>query len=133
MDEDSATFGIDARLVEVGGDAIVVLRLVGVHLLALALVMGLGGVDDLVVVLTVLVAGIGGGCHVDVEHRGAGIGLDAEGRQRAQRAEGRLAVALARLAQAVLTYKHVGGEEHLAGASGKPRALHRPSQHLFQP
>ena len=79
MDEDGAALGIDALLVEVGGDTIVVLRLVGVHLLTTTLVVYGGGVDNLVVVLAVVVAGEGRGLHVDVRHRGAGIGFDAEG------------------------------------------------------
>ena len=82
MDEDGATIGIDALLVEVGGDAIVVLRLVGVHLLALTRVVYHSGIDNLIVILTVFVAGEGGGFYVDIGHLCAGIGLDAKGTQR---------------------------------------------------
>ena len=81
MNKDSTAIGIDALLIEIGGDAVVILRLVGVHLLTLTFMFGLGGVDNFVVVLTVLVTGIGGWRHVDIGHRGAGIGLDAEGTQ----------------------------------------------------
>ena len=82
MNKDSTAIGIDAVLVEVGSDAVVVLRLVGIHLLALTFVLGLGGIDNLVVILTVLIASIGCGLYIDVGHRSAGIGLDAEGTQR---------------------------------------------------
>jgi len=114
VDEDGTAIGIDAFLVEVSGDAIVVLRLVGVHLLALTLVLYDGGVDNLVVVLTVLVTGIGGWCHVDVGHRGAGIGLDAEGIQRTECTDGRLGIPLTFLTKAVLTDIYVGDEQYLA-------------------
>lgn len=113
MDEDGATIGIDALLVEVGGDTVVVLRLVGVHLLALTFVLGLGGVDNLVVVLTVLIASIGCGLHINVGHRRTWIGFDAEGTQRTQRANRCLAVTLARLAKTVLTYIYIGDKQHL--------------------
>ena len=113
MNKDRTAIGIDAILVEVGSDTVVILRLVGVHLLALTLVVYLGGIDDLVVVLAVLIASIGCGLHIDVGHRGTGIGLYAEGTQRMQRTNGGLAIALARLAKAVLTDKHVGGKQHL--------------------
>lgn len=51
VDKDGAAFGIDAFLVEVGGDTVVVLRLVGIHLLAATLVADFLDVDDLVVLL----------------------------------------------------------------------------------
>ena len=127
MDEDGAALGIDALLVEVGGDAIVVLRLIGVHLLALALVLGLGGVDNLVVVFAVVVTGESSGLHVDVRHRGAGVWLDAKGAQWTEGACWSLGVSLTRLAKAVLTNPHVGRKQHLAvdRQTGRSRtALH---------
>ena len=81
MDEDVTTLGIDALLVEVGGNAVVILWLIGVHLLTFTLMAYSSGIDNLVVVLAVFVTCVCGGCHVDIGHRGAGIGLDAESTQ----------------------------------------------------
>ena len=113
MNKDSTAIGIDALLIEIGGDAVVILRLVGVHLLTLTFMFGLGGVDNFVVVLTVLIASIGCGLHINVGHRRTWIGFDAEGTQRTQRANRCLAVTLARLAKTVLTYIYIGDKQHL--------------------
>ena len=90
------------------------MRLAGVHLLALTLMMYDGGVDNLVVVFTILVTGIGSWRHIDIRHRCAGIGLYTEGTQRTECANGRLTVALACLAKAVLADKYIGNEQHFA-------------------
>ena len=81
MDKDVAAIGIDARLVEIGGQPIVVLRNEVVHILAATFVVNGGGVDDLVVVLAVVIASIDRGSHIDIRDGGAGIGFHAKGRE----------------------------------------------------
>ena len=101
VDEDGRTLLIDALAVVTGGHPIIVLGHVGVHVLAVALVVHDGGVDDLVVVVAVA-AGKGRRCDIDVIELGAGIGADAECLAHVQCAGGSLAVALALLADAIL-------------------------------
>lgn len=118
VDEDGRTLLIDALAVVTGGHPIIVLGHVGVHVLAVALVVHDGGVDDLVVVVAVA-AGKGRRCDIDVIELGAGVGADAECLAHVQCAGGCLAVAFALLADAILADEDVGDKDFFA-VDGEP-------------
>lgn len=66
VDKDIASFWPDAVFVEVGGDAVVVLRHGVEHILAAALVVYHRCIDNLVVVFALVITGIDARGHVDI-------------------------------------------------------------------
>ena len=115
MDEDVAAVGVDALVVVVGDYAVVVFGCDMVHVFALASwVMNGGRVDNHVVVLTVFIAGKGGGSDVCIWYCGVWVGLYTKCFHYVQgvgRGEG---IHLCCLTYSVFTYIYIGGEDFVA-------------------
>ena len=124
MNEDVAALLMIAFGVIVGSQSVVVLGHEVVHVLALAIMLHLRKVDNLIVPFAVIITGIDGGGYVDIiELATFGFGFHAEGLYHMEYSRGRLTVALASLANAVFAHIYGRGKQHFAIDSESSRGL----------